>query len=690
MTSTTSPTRAVRRITPDTTAEATVEATAEVGAPAVLCFPHAGGSASFFRPWQSLFEGVRVHAVQYPGREDRIADPAPAALTELAEQIAAEVLAGPVRYSVLFGHSMGAYLAFEVTRRLESAGVPVPLLVVSSAAAPGLRPPVPFSSTEDVLAYLEGYEPLSPEIREDAELLELLLGYIKEDLRLVAHYREHVGRTVRARVVAVSGRDDVPGIRAGQSAWREHTSGRFSTVTAEGGHFYLRTAPPVALLAGALGVAARESAFPRVSSTASPASPASPAASGCPMGFGAAAIGPAALAPATVGPDALTDGLTYRQGNPYETWARMREQEPVRWHEPGLFPGFWSLTRYEDIREVLRDAETFSSASGILLRPLAQGQDPGSGRTLALSDPPRHSLLRGAIADRFAPRHLRTLGGFLDVSARAAVGAALAAGQADFVTEVAARVPLDVVCAFLDIPDEDRPSIVTWSTDAFCAGSAEERSLAHLQILDYFTDLVEQRRAEPGDDLVSTLATLRLDGEPLPLEDVVLNCDNLLVGGTENVRLAMSGGMLALLEHPEQWAALRADFDALAPAAVEEILRWTSSATHLLRRATRDVLVGGQTVRAGELVVCWLTSAARDGAQFDSPDTFDLRRTPNRHLALGAGPHYCVGTQLAKLEILAVLREFCAQVESVELAGEPEYLDSIVVNGLRRLPLRLS
>ncbi|GAA3079697.1 cytochrome P450 [Streptomyces roseofulvus] len=386
----------------------------------------------------------------------------------------------------------------------------------------------------------------------------------------------------------------------------------------------------------------------------------------------------------------LVDGETYRHGNPFALWRWMRENEPVAWHEPGVFPGFWSLTGYDEVKEVLRDASTFSSSSGILLRPLAQGDDPGSNRTLALSDPPRHNVLRGAIAGWFAPRNLRRLSQTLDTTAESTVRKAVAAGRTEFVTDVAATLPLDVVCTFLDIPDADRPSLVEWSSEAFCAGTAEERTLAHLQILDYFGDLVEQRRARPGDDLVSVLAGVRHEGELLPLEEVVLNCDNLLVGGTENVRLAMSGGMLALLEHPDQWELLRGDFEGTVDTAIEELLRWTSSATHIMRRATRDVVLGGQRIRSGDLVACWLTSANFDPRHFRDPDVLDIRRTPNRHLALGAGPHYCIGTQLAKMEIRAVLREFCAQVGEVALDGAPERLDSIVVNGLRTLPLRLT
>jgi cytochrome P450 len=385
----------------------------------------------------------------------------------------------------------------------------------------------------------------------------------------------------------------------------------------------------------------------------------------------------------------LVDGATYRDELPLALWRQMREQAPVTWHEPGDFPGFWSVTRYEDVRTVLRDVETFSSAAGILLRPIEQGADPGGGRTMALSDPPRHTVIRGAIAGHFSPRHLRMLQESAATTARSIVRRATAAEKIDFVSDIAAVLPVEIICAFLDLPAEDRPRIVRWTNDAFCAGTARERSIAHMMILDYFTTLAGKRRSEPADDLVSVLATMEIDGHPMPVHEIVLNCDNLLVGGTENTRLAMTGGMAALLEHPEQWELLRTRFDEVADTALDEILRWTSSATHLMRQTTKRTELGGTVIEQGEFVVCWLPSANRDGEQFPDPDVFDIRRSPNRHLALGIGPHYCVGTQLAKLEMRAILRELTEQVAEIVPAGLPEHLDSIVVNGLRALPLTL-
>lgn len=385
----------------------------------------------------------------------------------------------------------------------------------------------------------------------------------------------------------------------------------------------------------------------------------------------------------------LVDGDTYRDGQPFPLWHWMREHAPIARHEPGVFPGFWSVTRFDDARTVLRDAATFSSSTGILLRPCAQSADPGGNRTLALSDPPRHTVLRDAIAGHFTPRHLRTLQASLDTAAHNIVKHTVAAESIDFVTDIAATIPVEVICDFLDLPHPDRPEIVRWTNDAFCAGTAGERSMAHLKILDYFTTLVRKRRNESETDLVSVLASVKVDGKPMPIEEVVLSCDNVLVGGTENVRLAMAGGMLALIEHPGQWALLQARFDEVADTAIDEILRWTSSATHLMRKATRDTLLGETRINEGDLVVCWLPSANRDQRQFPDPDVLDIRRSPNRHLALGAGPHYCVGTLLAKMEMRAILKEMVEQVAEVVPAGVPERLNSIVVNGLRSLPLTL-
>ena len=396
----------------------------------------------------------------------------------------------------------------------------------------------------------------------------------------------------------------------------------------------------------------------------------------------------------TVAPDErpsinLVDPDLYARGDPWRPWRWLRTHAPVYRHPPTDLPAFWALTTYADVRAVYRDPATFSSAQGILLRPAGHGADPGGGRTLALTDPPRHRQLRALVDSSFTVRSIRAQSPALEKITRAVIDRALELGTCDFVTDVAARVPLFVICDLMGIPESDWETLHALTSQAFGAGDPLAQRLAHLQILSYFDDLRAEKARRPGADLVSVLATARVDGVPLPPDDVILNCDNLLVGGTENTRIAAAGGMLALLEHPDQWSRLARDPD-LVPSTVEEVLRWTSTATHIVRTATRPVTIRDTPIAAGELVTLWLPSANRDEAVFDGPDRFDVARTPNRHLALGLGEHFCVGNVLARVELSLLYRELLTRSVRVELTGEPTLLRSIVVNGPESLPVRVS
>ena len=384
----------------------------------------------------------------------------------------------------------------------------------------------------------------------------------------------------------------------------------------------------------------------------------------------------------------LVDPALYSHGDPFAQWRWLRANAPVHWQPPAELPGFWSLTRYDDVRTAYRDAETFSSAPGILLRPKEHGADPGGGRTLALTDPPRHRRLRALVDEWFAVRSIRALEPELREITRGVVDRALDRGNVDFVADVAARVPLYVICQMMGVPETDWERLYELTSQAFGGGDPLTRRFAHLEILGYFETLHAAKAANPGDDLVSVLATAEVDGERLSPDDVILNCDNLLVGGTENTRIAAAGGMLAFLERPGQWQALATDRDLL-PSAVEEVLRWTSTATHIMRTAVRPVEIHGRTIEAGDKVVFWLPSANRDERVFDDPDVFDVRRQPNRHLALGFGEHFCLGSVLARAELRLLYGELLGREVRVEADGEPELLDSIVVNGPGRLPVVL-
>ncbi|MFI7019636.1 cytochrome P450 [Streptomyces sp. NPDC050164] len=385
----------------------------------------------------------------------------------------------------------------------------------------------------------------------------------------------------------------------------------------------------------------------------------------------------------------LVDPELYATGDPFAQWRWLRAHAPVYWHEPTDLPGFWALTTYDDVRTAYRDAATFSSAQGILLRPDSHGADPGGGRTLALTDAPRHKQLRGLVDEWFSVRSVRAIEQDIQGVARRVVGEALERGTCDFVADVAARVPLYVICKMMGIPGADWERLFTLTSDAFGAGDPLTQRLAHLDILGYFDTLRTDKAKNPSDDLVSILATAEVDGEPLTPDDVILNCNNLLVGGTENTRIAASGGMLAFLRHPGQWQDLRQD-PALLPSAVEEVLRWTSTATHIMRTATRPVEIRGHQIAAGDRVTFWLPSANRDEAVFPDPDRFDIRRNPNRHLALGFGEHFCIGSMLARVELRHLYNELLTQSINVELDGEPTLLSSIVVNGPEQLSVSLT
>jgi cytochrome P450 len=385
----------------------------------------------------------------------------------------------------------------------------------------------------------------------------------------------------------------------------------------------------------------------------------------------------------------LLDPALYSHGDPFAVWRWLRANDPVRWHPPTNFPGFWILTRYDDVRAVYRDPATFSSAQGILLRPKQHGGDPGGGQTLALTDPPHHRQLRAVVDDWFVLRSVRSLETEMRDVASDVVARALERECCDFVAEVAARIPLYIICNMMGVPKNDWERLFALTSDAFGAADPVTRRFAHMDILQYFEDLAATRMKSPADDLVSALASANIDGRKLSPDEILLNCDNLLVGGTENTRIAAAGGMLAFLEHPAEWHALSRE-PTLLPSAVEEVLRWTSTATHIMRTATRPVVLQDRHIEAGERVTLWNPSANRDETVFAEPDRFNVRRHPNRHIALGYGEHFCLGGTLARTELRLLYTELLRNTERVELDGAPVPLSSIVVNGFEKLQVKFS
>ncbi|MEO3926261.1 cytochrome P450 [Micromonosporaceae bacterium B7E4] len=379
-----------------------------------------------------------------------------------------------------------------------------------------------------------------------------------------------------------------------------------------------------------------------------------------------------------------------------EVWRWLRRYDPVRWHPAtalGAAKGFWVVTRHADVLRVIRDSGTFTSLRGNMLGTVLRGHDPGAGKMLVVSDGRFHSGLRSLLLGGFGARSLAAVTQSITVATRDLVGGLLERGGGDFVVEVAAQVPLRAICELLGVPAADRARVLELTGAAMLGEHAEqtgiEARMAQSEILLYYTRLAAQRRAVPGDDIISLLVNSSVDGRPLTEEEVLLNCYNLVIGGDETARLALAGGLLALATHQDQWVRLVAD-PALVESGTEEILRWTTPAAHVARTVTGDTELNGRALAAGDVLTLWTVSANRDEEVFADPDTFDLARRPNRHLTFGYGPHFCIGAQLARAEIRALLAELRTTVRTIELTGQVARLPSNFISGLSTLPVALT
>jgi cytochrome P450 len=388
-------------------------------------------------------------------------------------------------------------------------------------------------------------------------------------------------------------------------------------------------------------------------------------------------------------------------GDPHAAWKLLRAKAPVHWNQHRN-SGFWSISRYHDALAIYRDPMTFSSENGIVAI-LTDKQDElarslGFRKMLIFNDPPRHTRMRQLVNRRFTPRALAPL----EASIRSIAGEILDSiaplGQCDFVLEVAAKLPTAVICEMMGIPRADRDLIFSLANMSVGSQDPEyqidgdgRRTGQHAQkeYFDYLTRLVEERRAHLGHDLLSAIIDGVFDGERLSASEVVFNSFLFVVAGQETTRNAISGGMLALLRNPAERARLMAQ-PALMPYAVEEMLRYVSPVTHIMRTAKRDVEMHGHTIRAGDRVVIWNASANRDEDVFSSPDSFDIARTPNDHLAFGHAEHYCLGANLARLELKVMIEEVLARLPEMELAGEVTRLRSHFVAGIKHMPVRFT
>ena len=395
----------------------------------------------------------------------------------------------------------------------------------------------------------------------------------------------------------------------------------------------------------------------------------------------------------------LLDPLIFEQRVPDEWFTWLRHNAPVFHHpEPDGGPGFWVLTRYDDVVEVGRDGVTYSSEQSrggvVALEDTEAAADiSAQGRMMLTMDAPDHTRYRSLVNRGFTPRMINALSTHIREMVTKILDPALEKRDCDFVTDVAAELPLQVIAEMLGVPYEDRHKLFEWSNrmigskDPEYAVSQEMVMNAATEMYMYSNELARKRREDPRDDIVTNLLKADADGDVLSEMDFNVFFLLLAVAGNETTRNAMSHGMNALIDHPAQFAMLSAN-PAMVPAATEEILRWASPVMYFRRNVTKDTVIRGQQIKAGDKVSIWYVSANRDEEVFDDPFTFDIRRSPNEHVGFGGGgPHHCLGANLARMEIRVLLEEMARRMPNLELDGEVQPLRSNFIGGIKHMPV---
>ena len=396
----------------------------------------------------------------------------------------------------------------------------------------------------------------------------------------------------------------------------------------------------------------------------------------------------------------LSDPKTFAGGVPHDYFRVLREEAPVHFQKeltlpvflPG--PGYWALTRHEDVAFVSKHPEIFSSAEGTSSLNELRPRERELARTqLIQMDPPGHTELRNLMNRQFKPRAVAETEAHLRKIVCETLDRLEGRSECDFVADVSAPISLRVLTNFLGVPDRYTARFYRWTNETMRFGEPGVANLlrARIALVQIFTQswlLARARRRAPTDDPFSSLVNGSFQGKPLSSTMVQVNFLLLMVAGNETTRNALSGGIQAFSEHPEQLEALQRD-PSLLPSAIEEILRWVSPVMQFRRTAMRDTEMSGQPIRKGEKVVVYYGAANRDPRVFDDPESFDIARDPNPHLGFGTGTHFCMGSHIARLEMRITLEEFLARFPKMRLAGPPERMQSNFISSIKRLPVRL-
>jgi cytochrome P450 len=378
-------------------------------------------------------------------------------------------------------------------------------------------------------------------------------------------------------------------------------------------------------------------------------------------------------------------------------FATLRSDRPISFFTEPEFdqiprgPGYWALTRYEDVWTASRRPDVFVSGKGVNIGDMPVEISEFFGSMISMDDP-RHSKLRGIVNRGFTPKMVTSLGDTVRVKAREIVDRVAPLGECDFVQEIAAALPLQIICDMMGIPASSYGRIFELTNTILGVGdpeyvnSLEDLMAAAMELYQFATELGDRKLTEPGADITSKLMHADVEGEALTTQEFGSFFILLVVAGNETTRNAISHGMKALTDHPEQ-RRIWMENPAVTPTAVEEIVRWSTPVIHFRRTVSRETVIGGQEIGEGEKVVLWYNSANRDLAKFDDPDRFDVRRTPNDHVGFGAGgPHFCLGAHLARREIGVMFDELFRRLPDIEVTGPPDMLQSAFIHGIKRMP----
>ncbi len=395
----------------------------------------------------------------------------------------------------------------------------------------------------------------------------------------------------------------------------------------------------------------------------------------------------------------LLDFDRFQRGEHHEMFTVLRETgNGIHWIDEPDGEGFWAIARIDHLREVNREPEVFSSTKGgtqIYTAPADDFEAQMRRESIMLDmDPPKHTRYRLLVNKGFTPRMIGLLETYLENRTRVIVDKVCETGGCDFVTELSSELPLQAIAEMMGIPLEDRSKIFDWtnrmigSSDPEFAATPEDVSEAFTELYAYSHALQQQRRDTPTDDIVTTLLNAEVQGDKLSEFEFDMFFLLLCVAGNETTRNTISHGMHAFMTNPAQWQKFIADPEANMAGAMEEVLRWATPVLHFRRTATRDYDLGGTPIKEGDKVVMWHISANRDRRAFVDPFSFDISRSPNDHVAFGGGgPHFCLGANLARMEMRLMFREMATRLGDMTLAGEPQYLRSNFIGGIKHMPV---